>query len=148
MHAQLGGYVLLRDIRVNCEYASLPGLPFKGVSYFKGGGGGSRRFRFFDMQIRLIDSTLGSINRICSKGNKYRYEKYNLFIIRLLCLEMGEEEVDCNLVQEEEVYPSLFFFFIIKINVYIIVDGTFGECFFYFSLFPLLFAFSLSFEKN
>lgn len=61
------------------------------------------------MQIRLIDSTLGSINRICSKGNKYRYEKYNLFIIRLLCLEMGEEEVDCNLVQEEEVY--LFFFY-------------------------------------
>lgn len=147
MHAQLGGYVLLRDIRVNCEYASLPGLPFKGVSYFKGGG--SRRFRFFDMQIRLIDSTLGSINRICSKGNKYRYEKYNLFIIRLLCLEMGEEEIDLQLgARGRSVSLSLFFFFIIKINVYIIVDGTFGECFFYFSPFPLLFAFSLSFEKN
>lgn len=41
-----------------------------------------------------------------------------------------------------------FFFIIIKINVYIIVDGTFGECFFYFSPFPLLFAFSFSFEKT
>lgn len=68
------------------------------------------------MQIRLIDSTLGSINRICSKGNKYRYEKYNLFIIRLLCLEMGEEEIDLQLgARERSVSFSLFFLLLLKL---------------------------------